>query len=109
MSRTALRVCSLCEATCGLTLTIEDRAVTHARGDREDVFSAGSVCPEGAAFGALDADPGPAVRHRRAQRLSGTGRAGATGGGRHTRRSPVGTRTGTGRETSSPGRAETEP
>jgi anaerobic selenocysteine-containing dehydrogenase len=57
MSRTALRICPLCEATCGLTLTIEGTTVTHARGDREDVFSHGFVCPKGAAFGALDADP----------------------------------------------------
>ncbi|CAL2061691.1 putative dehydrogenase [Streptomyces murinus] len=57
MSRTALRVCPLCEATCGLTLTIEGTRVTGARGDAEDVFSKGFICPKGAALGALDADP----------------------------------------------------
>lgn len=57
MPRTALRICPLCEATCGLTLTIEGTAVTGARGDRDDVFSRGFICPKGAAFGALDADP----------------------------------------------------
>ncbi|MFE2167616.1 molybdopterin oxidoreductase family protein [Streptomyces sp. NPDC059447] len=57
MPRTALRICPLCEATCGLTLTIEGTAVTGARGDREDVFSRGFICPKGAAFGQLDADP----------------------------------------------------
>jgi anaerobic selenocysteine-containing dehydrogenase len=66
MTRTALRICPLCEATCGLTLTVDDGRVTHARGDRDDVFSAGFICPKGAAFGALDADPdrlrGPLVR-----------------------------------------------
>lgn len=51
-SRTALRICPLCEATCGLTLTIEGTAVTGARGDRDDVFSQGFVCPKGASFGA---------------------------------------------------------
>ncbi|MFJ8922630.1 molybdopterin oxidoreductase family protein [Streptomyces sp. NPDC102415] len=56
-SRTALRVCPLCEATCGLTLTIEGTEVTGARGDREDVFSRGFICPKGASFGGLDADP----------------------------------------------------
>ncbi|GAA2943781.1 molybdopterin oxidoreductase family protein [Kitasatospora cinereorecta] len=56
-SRTALRVCPLCEATCGLTLTIEGTTVTGARGDREDVFSQGFICPKGASFGGLDADP----------------------------------------------------
>ncbi|MGW9028577.1 molybdopterin oxidoreductase family protein [Streptomyces sp. NPDC055722] len=57
MSRTALRICPLCEATCGLTLTIEGTRVTGARGDRDDVFSKGFVCPKGASFGAADSDP----------------------------------------------------
>lgn len=56
-TRTALRICPLCEATCGLTLTIEGTRVTGARGDREDVFSKGFICPKGASFGELDADP----------------------------------------------------
>ncbi|WP_030676654.1 molybdopterin oxidoreductase family protein [Streptomyces cellulosae] len=57
MSRTALRICPLCEATCGLTLTVEGTRVTGARGDRDDVFSQGFICPKGASFGAVDADP----------------------------------------------------
>ncbi|MEU6094598.1 molybdopterin oxidoreductase family protein [Streptomyces sp. NPDC047079] len=66
MPRTALRICPLCEATCGLTLTVDGTRVTGARGDREDVFSEGFICPKGASFGAADADPdrlrGPLVR-----------------------------------------------
>ncbi|MBT2444681.1 molybdopterin oxidoreductase family protein [Streptomyces sp. ISL-36] len=54
---TALRICPLCEATCGLTLTIEGTQVTGARGDRDDVFSQGFICPKGAAFGEVDSDP----------------------------------------------------
>lgn len=57
MSRTAPRICPLCEATCGLTLTIEGTRVTGARGDRDDVFSRGFICPKGASFGAVDSDP----------------------------------------------------
>ncbi|MFJ9681330.1 molybdopterin-dependent oxidoreductase [Streptomyces sp. NPDC101194] len=56
-SRTALRICPLCEATCGLTLTIEGTRVTGARGDRDDVLSRGFICPKGASIGGLDADP----------------------------------------------------
>ncbi|MFI2349884.1 molybdopterin oxidoreductase family protein [Streptomyces sp. NPDC019443] len=56
-TRTALRICPLCEATCGLTLTIEGTRVTRARGDRDDIFSKGFICPKGASFGELDADP----------------------------------------------------
>lgn len=63
---TALRICPFCEATCGLTLTIDAGRITGARGDREDVFSAGFICPKGASFGELDGDPdrltGPLVR-----------------------------------------------
>jgi len=54
---TALRICPFCEATCGLTLTIDDGRVTAARGDHDDVFSAGFICPKGASFGELDNDP----------------------------------------------------
>ncbi|MFD5458524.1 hypothetical protein, partial [Streptomyces olivaceus] len=49
MSRTALRICPLCEATCGLTLTVDGTAVTAARGDRDDVVRRGGLGPQGAA------------------------------------------------------------
>ncbi|GGS01556.1 dehydrogenase [Streptomyces aureoverticillatus] len=57
MPRTALRICPLCEATCGLTLTVEGPRVTGVRGDKDDVFSHGFICPKGASFGAADGDP----------------------------------------------------
>jgi anaerobic selenocysteine-containing dehydrogenase len=57
MTLTALRICPLCEATCGLTLTIDDGRVTGARGDKDDVFSEGFICPKGASFAELDNDP----------------------------------------------------
>ena len=54
---TAYRTCPLCEATCGLELTIEGGRVTRIRGDAEDVFSRGFVCPKGAALKPLHEDP----------------------------------------------------
>ena len=57
MSRTALRICPLCEATCGLVLSIDDGRISGARGDRDDVFSHGFICPKGASFAELDNDP----------------------------------------------------
>ena len=57
VSHTALRICPICEATCGLVLTIEEGRVTGARGDRDDVFSHGFICPKGASFAELDNDP----------------------------------------------------
>lgn len=55
--RTAFRTCPLCEATCGLELTVVDDEVTRIRGDRLDVFSHGFVCPKGSTLRQLHADP----------------------------------------------------
>lgn len=52
-----LHICPLCEATCGLRVTIEDGQVTAVRGDDEDVFSGGFICPKGTAIGQLHHDP----------------------------------------------------
>jgi anaerobic selenocysteine-containing dehydrogenase len=51
------RTCPFCEATCGLELTIEGGAVTRIRGDRDDVFSRGFLCPKGTTLGHLHDDP----------------------------------------------------
>jgi anaerobic selenocysteine-containing dehydrogenase len=40
-----------------MVLTIEDDRVTAARGDSDDVFSHGFICPKGASFAELDNDP----------------------------------------------------
>lgn len=50
-------VCNLCEATCGLLLTIEDGRVTGARGNPDDPLSRGHICPKGVAIGDIHADP----------------------------------------------------
>lgn len=55
--RTALQICPLCEANCGLELEITGSTVTSARGDKADVFSHGFICPKGVSLGAVDADP----------------------------------------------------
>ncbi|MEV3923372.1 molybdopterin oxidoreductase family protein [Actinomadura coerulea] len=56
--RTAFRTCPLCEALCGLELTLDEAgAVTRVRGDGKDPFSKGYICPKGATLGSLDGDP----------------------------------------------------
>src|SRR5262245_21036550 len=55
--RTVCRTCPLCEATCGLELRLEERDITLVRGDRDDVFSHGYLCPKGTALKQLEADP----------------------------------------------------
>jgi anaerobic selenocysteine-containing dehydrogenase len=55
---TAYATCPLCEATCGLELTLANGdGVVKVRGDAEDVFSRGFICPKGASIGALHDDP----------------------------------------------------
>ena len=57
MKRIEFRTCPLCEATCGLELHLDDDELTLVRGDKDDVFSAGYLCPKGTALKQLDADP----------------------------------------------------
>jgi len=57
MPTTALHICPLCEATCGLQISLDDDEVISVRGDAEDVFSHGFVCPKGVAVGDLHRDP----------------------------------------------------
>ena len=56
-TRLAFRTCPLCEATCGLEVAVRDDAVVRIRGDRDDVFSRGFICPKGSTLKQLDADP----------------------------------------------------
>ena len=55
--RTALRICPLCEANCGLELRISGSSVISSRGDKADVFSHGFICPKGVSLGEVAADP----------------------------------------------------
>lgn len=50
-------ICPLCEATCGLKVSVEDGKVVTIRGDAEDPFSQGYLCPKGYALKALEEDP----------------------------------------------------
>jgi anaerobic selenocysteine-containing dehydrogenase len=56
-TRTVYRTCPLCEATCGLELRLEGRDIALVRGDRDDVFSHGFLCPKGTALKQLESDP----------------------------------------------------
>jgi anaerobic selenocysteine-containing dehydrogenase len=55
--RVAYRTCPLCEAGCGLEITVRDGAVARIRGDRDDVFSHGFICPKGSTLRHLHDDP----------------------------------------------------
>ncbi len=65
-----LGVCNLCEAICGLELTLEGGRVTGIRGNPDDPLSRGHVCPKGTALADIHADPD---RLRRPVRRVGEG------------------------------------
>jgi anaerobic selenocysteine-containing dehydrogenase len=54
-------VCNLCEAICGVLLTVERRPegdrVTGIRGNPDDPLSRGHICPKGTALADIHADP----------------------------------------------------
>ena len=57
-NRTVYRTCPLCEATCGLEITVgPGEQVVRIRGDRDDVFSHGFTCPKGSTLKQLHEDP----------------------------------------------------
>ncbi|HEX2085758.1 MAG TPA: molybdopterin-dependent oxidoreductase, partial [Solirubrobacteraceae bacterium] len=55
--RTEFRTCPFCEATCGLAITLDGDRVTQVRGDADDVFSHGFLCPKGVSIQQLHDDP----------------------------------------------------
>ena len=54
---TRLGVCNLCEAICGIELTLEDGTVTGIRGNEADPLSRGYICPKGVSMADVYDDP----------------------------------------------------
>ena len=54
---THYRTCPFCEATCGLEIETEGREVLSVRGDADDVFSRGFICPKAYGIKQLHEDP----------------------------------------------------
>ena len=54
---THYRTCNLCEAMCGIEVEIDGEEVVSIRGDEQDVFSRGHVCPKATALKDLYDDP----------------------------------------------------
>ncbi len=68
MRETRLHTCMLCEAVCGLSVEVEDGRAVSVRGDPDDPFSRGHVCPKAAAIPDVMEDPD---RIREPQRRDG--------------------------------------
>ena len=49
--------CNLCEAICGLEIKIQDGRILSVRGDEDDPFSQGHICPKAVALKDIHEDP----------------------------------------------------
>ncbi len=57
MDRVTHRACHLCEALCGLEIRTRGDEITSVRGDTEDPFSRGHICPKAVALIDVHNDP----------------------------------------------------
>lgn len=55
--KTHYRTCNLCEAMCGIEIEVEGDRVMAIRGDKQDPFSQGHICPKAAALADIHQDP----------------------------------------------------
>lgn len=56
--RTHFRTCTLCEAMCGIRIDVgDDGRIASIRGDDDDPFSRGHICPKAVALRDLHEDP----------------------------------------------------
>jgi anaerobic selenocysteine-containing dehydrogenase len=54
---TVYRVCPFCEATCGLAIEVNRDSIVSVRGDKDDLFSHGYICPKAYGLKELHQDP----------------------------------------------------
>lgn len=51
------RTCNLCEAMCGIAIEVEDQQILSIKGDKNDPFSKGHICPKAVALKDQHEDP----------------------------------------------------
>lgn len=54
---TVFKTCSFCEAICGIAITLRDGDIVTIRGDKDDPFSRGYICPKAYGLKGLHEDP----------------------------------------------------
>ena len=56
-AQTHFRTCTLCEAMCGVEIKHDGEKVLSIKGDKNDPFSQGYICPKATALQDLHEDP----------------------------------------------------
>lgn len=56
-TQTHYRTCNLCEAICGLAIEHDGEQILSIKGDRDDPFSRGHICPKAVALKDIQEDP----------------------------------------------------
>ena len=88
MAQQVTGVCNLCEAICGLLLTVDDDRVVATRGNPDDPLSRGHICPKGTALADVQQDPDRLRRPIRRDSGPDGIRAGSRSAGRRRSASP---------------------
>ena len=57
LEKTHYRTCNLCEAMCGIKITYTGTEILSIKGDKDDPFSRGHICPKAMALKDLYEDP----------------------------------------------------
>ncbi len=57
MAKTHYRTCNLCEVMCGLEIKYYESEVVSIKGDKDDPFSKGYICPKAVALQDIYNDP----------------------------------------------------
>ncbi len=56
-TQTHYRTCNLCEAMCGIEIKVDGSEILSIRGDKNDLFSRGHICPKAVALQDIYHDP----------------------------------------------------
>ena len=56
-SFTHFRTCNLCEAMCGIAIEVKNNEISSIKGDSDDPFSKGHICPKALALKDIQTDP----------------------------------------------------
>ncbi len=71
MTETTFATCMLCEATCGVKVTVDGQKQVRIEGDEADPFSRGYICPKATGLDDVRTDPDRITHPMRRDRATG--------------------------------------